>query len=106
VGGRGAERKKSGNPMRATLWSENLALAHACPRCGARTRSGGRCLGMRMANGKCRMHGGASPGAPRGAGNGMFKHGLRSIETIERRRQMTAEMRRIRSVMREWARDF
>ena len=63
-------------------------------------------MGMRMANGKCRMHGGASPGAPRGEGNGMFKHGLRSIETIERRRQMTAEMWRIRSVMREWARDF
>ena len=45
-----------------------LDLAQACPRCGARTRSGGRCLGMRMANGKCRMHGGASPGAPRGEG--------------------------------------
>jgi hypothetical protein len=26
----------------------------------------------------------------------MWKHGLRSIETIERRREMTAEMRRIR----------
>jgi hypothetical protein len=36
----------------------------------------------------------------------MWKHGLRSIEAIERRRQMTDEMRRIRSVMREWARDF
>jgi hypothetical protein len=106
VGGRGADWKMSDNPMRAATWRTNLALAQACPRCGARTRSGGRCLGMRMVNGRCRMHGGASPGAPRGAGNGMFKHGLRSIETIERRRQMTAEMRRIRSVMREWARDF
>ena len=49
-----------------------------------------------MANGRCRMHGGASPGAPRGEGNGMWRHGLRSIETIERRREMTAQMRRIR----------
>jgi hypothetical protein len=96
----------SGNPMRTAIRNKNLALAWACPRCGARTRRGGRCLGMAMVNGRCRMHGGASPGAPRGEGNGMFKHGLRSIETIERRRQMTAEMRRIRSVMREWARDF
>jgi hypothetical protein len=82
--------------MRAGMWSKNLALAQACPRCGARTRSGRQCLGMQMANGRCRMHGGASPGAPRGAGNGMWRHGLRSIEAIERRRAMTAEMRRIR----------
>ena len=27
----------------------------------------------------------------------MWRHGLRSIEVIERRRKMTAEMRRIRS---------
>ena len=31
----------------------------------------------------------------------MWRHGLRSIEVIERRRKMTAEMRRIRSEMRE-----
>jgi hypothetical protein len=47
------------------------------------------------------MHGGASPGAPQGQGNGMFKHGLRSVEEIERRRTMTAEMRRIRREIRE-----
>jgi hypothetical protein len=51
-------------------------------------------LGMRMANGRCRMHGGASPGAPRGEGNCMWRHGLRSIEVIQRRRMMIAEMRR------------
>jgi hypothetical protein len=33
----------------------------------------------------------------------MWKHGLRSVETIERRRQMTAEMRRIRREIRELA---
>jgi hypothetical protein len=31
----------------------------------------------------------------------MFKHGLRSVEVIERRRTMTAEMRRIRSEIQE-----
>ncbi len=49
------------------------------------------------------MHGGASPGAPRGESPGMWKHGLRSIGVIDRRRQMTAEMRRIRSEIRELA---
>ena len=36
--------------------------------CGARTRSGPGCLGLAMANGRCRMHGGASigPGTPEG----------------------------------------
>jgi hypothetical protein len=91
----------SGNPTRAATWRTNLALAQACPRCGAQTRSGGRCLGMRMVNGRCRMHGGASPGAPRGEGNGMFKHGLRSVEVIERRRTMAAEVRRIRRKIQE-----
>jgi hypothetical protein len=33
----------------------------------------------------------------------MWRHGLRSIEAIERRRKMTAEMRRIRREMRELA---
>jgi hypothetical protein len=93
----------SSNPTRAATWRANLALAQACPRCDAQIRNGGRCSGMAMVNGRCRMHGGASPGAPRGEGNGMFKHGLRSVEEIERRRTMTAEMRRIRRELRELA---
>jgi hypothetical protein len=94
----------SDNPMRAVTRSMNLALAHACPRCGARTRTGRRCLGMQMENGRCRMHGGTSPGAPRGEDHGMWKHGLRSIATIERRLKMTAEMRKIRREMQELGR--
>jgi hypothetical protein len=85
----------------AAIRSKNLALAQASPRCGARTRSGGKCMGMQMANGRCRMHGGASPGAPRGERHGMFKHGLKTNEAIARRRALRAEMRRIRSAIRE-----
>jgi hypothetical protein len=33
----------------------------------------------------------------------MWKHGLRSTETIERRRKMTAEMRKLRRLIRELA---
>jgi len=34
------------------------------PRCGAKTRSGAPCRSAAMPNGRCRMHGGGSPGAP------------------------------------------
>jgi hypothetical protein len=41
---------------------------HLSKRCGARTRRGSRCRSPAMPNGRCRMHGGLSPGAPRGNG--------------------------------------
>ena len=87
----------SGNPVNRMAWRTTLPLAQAAPRCGAQTRAGTPCRSPAMKNRRrCRLHGGLSTGAPRGAGNGMWKHGRRSIETIERRREMTAEMRRIR----------
>jgi hypothetical protein len=95
----------SDNPTRRLPdWRITMPLAHASLRCGAHTRAGSTCKGPAMANGRCRMHGGASPGAPRGEGNGMWRHGLRSVETIEQRRKMTSEMRRIRREMRELGR--
>jgi hypothetical protein len=36
---------------------------HASPRCGGRTRRGTSCLGPAMKNGRCKFHGGKSPGA-------------------------------------------
>lgn len=42
--------------------------------CGAKTRQGGACLNAPMRNGRCRMHGGKSPGAPKGNKNA-WKHG-------------------------------
>jgi hypothetical protein len=104
VEGGGGYREMSGNPTRSVPdWRVTMPLAHASPRCCARTRAGIPCKGPAMPSGRCRMHGGSSPGAPRGTGNGMWRHGLRSIEAIERRRKMTAEMRRIRSEIRELA---
>ena len=38
------------------------------PSCGARTRAGGVCLGVAMASGQCRLHGGASTGPRTQAG--------------------------------------
>ena len=55
-------------------------------RCGAKTRAGGTCLRPAMPNGKCRIHGGLSPGAPRGAANGRFKDGYWTREAVEERK--------------------
>src|SRR5690625_5260274 len=44
-------------------------------RCGAKTRSGGKCKNWAMANGRCRMHGGKSTGPPKQNSNART-HGL------------------------------
>jgi hypothetical protein len=58
---------------------------HLSPRCGARTRSGMPCQSPAMPNGRCRMHGGKSPGAPKGNRNA-WKHGHYSAEFLAMRR--------------------
>src|SRR3954453_19406752 len=82
-------------------WRTMLLLAHACPRCGARTRSGLSCKGPAMRNGRCRMHGGASTG-PRTA------EGLRRIRKARTRTGLYSaemvEMRRLSAELREEAR--
>lgn len=52
-----------------------LVPMHRSPRCGARTRAATACLSPAMPNGRCRMHGGTSPGAPSG-NRRAYKHGL------------------------------
>jgi hypothetical protein len=38
-----------------------------------------------MPNGKCRIHGGLSPGAPRGKANGSYRDGYWTREAVEER---------------------
>jgi uncharacterized protein YjcR len=61
---------------------------HRSPRCGARTRKGKPCQSPAMPNGRCRMHGGPSPGAPKGNKNAL-KHGWYSAEAIALRRHIS-----------------
>jgi hypothetical protein len=64
-----------------------LANLRAAPRCGARNRAGGVCQCPAMRDRKrCRLHGGLSPGGPRGQQNGNFKDGSWTAEAIEERR--------------------
>lgn len=66
--------------------SQRVAQMNGTPRCGARTRSGTPCRCPAMPNGKCRIHGGASPGAPRGAANGSYRDGYWTREAVEERK--------------------
>jgi len=54
---------------------------HRAPRCLARTRRGSPCQSPAMPNGRCRMHGGPSPGAPKGNKNA-FKHGRYHYQSL------------------------
>jgi hypothetical protein len=50
-----------------------------------------------MPNGRCRMHGGLSPGAPNGNRNA-FKHGRYAAEAIASRREVAALLRAMRAL--------
>jgi uncharacterized protein YjcR len=73
---------------------------HMSPRCGARTRRGSSCRSPAMLNGRCRMHGGRSPGAPKGNKNAL-KHGRYTAEAIWQRRQFSGLVRAMRELINE-----
>ena len=50
-----------------------------------------------MPNGRCRMHGGLSPGAPKGNRNA-FKHGRYTAEAIAHRREIAALIRAMKDL--------
>jgi hypothetical protein len=71
-------------------------LPHAPSICGAQTRAGTPCKtppvrGRR----RCRMHGGTSPGAPRG-NQYAWKHGLYSAVALEERRRFSALLKQLK----------
>ena len=51
-----------------------------------------------LAPGRCRRHGGASPGAPRGEANGNSRHGHSGREAIQERRALRALIRQARKL--------
>jgi hypothetical protein len=72
---------------------------HLSRRCGARAkRSGNPCQSPAMKNGRCRMHGGKSPGAPRGNANAL-KHGRYTAAAIEARRGLCASLRAMKALL-------
>jgi hypothetical protein len=69
------------------------------PSCGARSRDGRPCAAPALSTGRCRIHGGLSPGAPRGNRNAV-KHGRTTAEALARRREIAALIRSMRSLAR------
>src|SRR3954468_6696350 len=87
-------------------WRAMLVLAHACPPCGARTRSGIACKGPAMRNGRCRMHGGTSTGPRTAEGlqrirKARTRTGLYSAEMVEFRRWAAELREEARLLLRE-----
>lgn len=72
---------------------------HASPRCGVRTRSGNPCRSSAMPNGRCRMHGGPSPGAPK-ANRNALNHGRYTAEAIARRRKIASLICAVREIQK------
>jgi hypothetical protein len=91
--GGGTPVKSDDQPMQS-----NLPM-HQARRCLAQTRRGSPCQSPAMKNGRCRMHGGPSPGAPKGNRNA-YKHGRYTAEAIARRREISALIRAARDLMR------
>jgi glucans biosynthesis protein len=71
-----------------------LGNIRRAPRCEAMTRAGTPCQCPAMrGRARCRLHGGHSPGAPRGSRNGNFKDGEWTAEAIEERRWLRSLVR-------------
>ena len=91
--GTGAAEFFSSNPMDQDLETQLKNLRQA-PRCGARTRTGTACQRPALRGRKrCRLHGGLSPGAPRGHKNGNFRYGNWTAEAIGERRWLRSLVR-------------
>ncbi len=76
---------------------------NSAPRCGARTRLGCPCRGPAMANGRCRMHGGASTGPKTAGGRARIAaartlHGRYGAQAAAKRARLAAVLARGRVV--------
>jgi hypothetical protein len=89
--GEGVSRNQRINPMGGEF------PMHLIPRCGAKTRRGTPCQCPAMPNGRCRIHGGTAPGAPKGNRNAV-KHGFYSAEIVAHRRKVAALLRAARKL--------
>jgi hypothetical protein len=77
------------NPM-----DRPLSALSGWPECGAKTRAGSPCRRRPVAGRKrCRLHGGLSPGAPRGSRNGRYRNGEWTAEAIEERKWLRSLVR-------------
>jgi bifunctional non-homologous end joining protein LigD len=94
-------RYKGGAIRDGVLLSVQSGTIKVYDRCGARTRRGTVCQSPAMPNGRCRIHGGRSPGAPRGERNGRWSGGFYTPEAQADRRRLRGLIRQMRETMDE-----
>jgi hypothetical protein len=76
------------------LSETRLGNLRAAPRCGAKTRFGSTCQRPALrGRSRCRLHGGLSPGAPRGVRNGNYRTGDWTGEAVEERKWLRSLVR-------------
>jgi hypothetical protein len=76
-------------------------LPHAVRQCGAKTRAGTPCKSAPVrGRTRCRMHGGTSPGAPKG-NRYAWKHGWYSAESIAERRRFQSLLKSLKDGLHE-----
>ncbi|WP_010302591.1 HGGxSTG domain-containing protein [Candidatus Odyssella thessalonicensis] len=80
-------------------WQIALMKAQETPRCGAKTRAEISCQSPAMKNGRCRMHGGKSPGAPTGHRHGMYKHGRYTRNNLDTLAVIKQQLEKVYSVL-------
>jgi hypothetical protein len=97
--GEGADEETAHNPMNRP--HSDMRLARQSPRCGARTRAGSpcRCPAMKGKR-RCRIHGGASPGAPTGKANGNYRTGMHTTKIKRLRAHFAGLVRQSRELLR------
>ena len=88
--------KMRDNPMHL------VTLMNAAPRCKARSKRSQQACRAPAIRGRdtCRMHGGRSPGAPKGERNGNFKLGLHTNEIMALKRELSAIWRNARQLLK------
>jgi glucans biosynthesis protein len=84
--GPGGNTKFADNPMKRDFATRPRESERTTSTCGAQTRIGTACRRPPVVGRKrCRLHGGLSPGAPRGFKNGNFKTGDWTSDAIAER---------------------
>lgn len=98
-GSRGEPQLSTDNPMHPEPLVKRLQ--RAC-RCGVRTRTGAPCQAPAIrGRARCRMHGGRSPGAPKGVANGNYVSGRWTEEAVEIKAAVRALVKASREMLRE-----
>ncbi len=82
-------------------WHKALLKANEARRCGAKTRVAGKCQSPAMSNGRCRMHGGKSPGAPQGDKHGKYKNGYYTKVALKERQEVFQLIKEIKATLKK-----